>query len=165
MICLLKRMCTTVSISQVIELMEYAFFIKLSRFFRRFLSIFWTTIPACKTENRSPPLPGSHYIAFSHYLHRNEIPTFQSRATRLYSPLCRFVRPTICWSVCHSFSGLTGISTLLLLPKYSTDLKYNPCPPARNWGSRVYGLVLSTCKNKTRQMEVRKYRVVHETWG
>ena len=33
--------------------------------------------------------------------------------------------------------------TSLLLPKWSSDLKYGPCPPARDWGSRVYGLVLS----------------------
>ena len=33
--------------------------------------------------------------------------------------------------------------TLLLLPKWSVDLKYGPCPPARDWGSRVSGLVLN----------------------
>ena len=31
----------------------------------------------------------------------------------------------------------------LLLPKWSSDLKYGPCPPARDWGSRVSGLVPS----------------------
>ena len=30
----------------------------------------------------------------------------------------------------------------MLLPKCSGDLKYGPCPPARDWGSRVSGLVL-----------------------
>ena len=30
---------------------------------------------------------------------------------------------------------------LQLLPKCSTDLKYGPCPPTRDWGSRVTGLV------------------------
>ena len=30
----------------------------------------------------------------------------------------------------------------LLLPKWSDDLNYSPCPPARDWGSRVSGLVL-----------------------
>ena len=36
----------------------------------------------------------------------------------------------------------------LLLPKWSGDLKYGPCPPARDFGSRVSGLVifiLSVC--------------------
>ena len=32
--------------------------------------------------------------------------------------------------------------TSLLLPKWSSDLKYGPCPPARDFGSRVSGLVL-----------------------
>merc|ERR1712121_164927 len=31
--------------------------------------------------------------------------------------------------------------TSLLLPKWSSDLKYGPCPPARDFGSRVSGLV------------------------
>ena len=29
----------------------------------------------------------------------------------------------------------------LLLPKWSSDLKYSPCPPTCDWGSRVSGLV------------------------
>ena len=31
---------------------------------------------------------------------------------------------------------------ILLLPKCSSDLKYSPCLPARDWGSRVSGLVV-----------------------
>ena len=31
---------------------------------------------------------------------------------------------------------------LQLLPKWSSDLKYGPCPPARDFGSRVSGLDL-----------------------
>ena len=31
--------------------------------------------------------------------------------------------------------------TPLLLPKWASDLKYSPCPPARAFGSRVSGLV------------------------
>ena len=31
--------------------------------------------------------------------------------------------------------------TSMLLPKWSSDLKYGPFPPARYWGSRVSGLV------------------------
>ena len=34
--------------------------------------------------------------------------------------------------------------TSLLLPKWSSDLKYGPCPPTRDWGSRVSGLVQSS---------------------
>ena len=34
--------------------------------------------------------------------------------------------------------------TSLLLPKWSGDLKYGPCPPERDLGSRVSGLVLLT---------------------
>ena len=34
-----------------------------------------------------------------------------------------------------------GFLALLLLPKCSTDLNYGLCPPARDWGSRVSGLV------------------------
>ena len=33
-----------------------------------------------------------------------------------------------------------SLASLLLL-KCSSDLKYSPCPPTRNWGSRVFGLV------------------------
>ena len=36
-----------------------------------------------------------------------------------------------------------GFLAIPLLPKCSTDLKYGPCPPARDWGSRVSGLVFS----------------------
>ena len=35
-----------------------------------------------------------------------------------------------------------GGLALLLLPKCSTDLNYGSCPPARDWGSCVSGLVL-----------------------
>ena len=31
------------------------------------------------------------------------------------------------------------------LPKWSGDFKYGPCPPARDFGSRVSGLVFSVC--------------------
>ena len=42
-----------------------------------------------------------------------------------------------------TYSALMGVLALLLLPKSSTDLNYGPCPPARDWGSRVSGLVFS----------------------
>ena len=35
-----------------------------------------------------------------------------------------------------------GFLAIPLLLKCSTDLKYGPCPPARDWGSGVSGLVI-----------------------
>ena len=63
-----------------------------------------------------------------------------SRVLRDSTP--HFVRRLVCWSVGHTllfhdFYFLTS----LLLPKWSSDLKYGPCPPARDFGSRVSGLV------------------------
>ena len=60
---------------------------------------------------------------FSHVL-RDSTPHFVGPS--LHSP----VNPSV-WSM-----------TSLLLTKWSSDLKYSPCPPARNWGSRVSSLVL-----------------------
>ena len=55
------------------------------------------------------------------------------------------VRLSVGWSIGRSrftffydFISLTS----LLLPKWSGDLKYDPCPPARDFGSRVSGLVI-----------------------
>merc|ERR1712074_99662 len=42
-----------------------------------------------------------------------------------------------------TFSTLMGFLAIPLLPKCSTDLEYGPCPPARDWGSHVSGLVFS----------------------
>ena len=47
------------------------------------------------------------------------------------------------WSVKLYFFYDYVSLTSLLLPKWSGDLKYGPCPPARDLGSRVSGLVLS----------------------
>ena len=41
----------------------------------------------------------------------------------------------VCWS---------HFTFFMLLPKCSGGLKYSPCPPARDWGSRVSGLIEST---------------------
>ena len=65
--------------------------------------------------------------------------------TRLYNPLClsvgRSVGRSVDWSVTlyffYDFISLTS----LLLPKWSGDLKNGPCPPARDFGRRVSGLV------------------------
>ena len=46
------------------------------------------------------------------------------------------------WSVTLCFFYDFISLTSLLLPKWSGDLKYGPSPPARNFGSRVSGLVL-----------------------
>ena len=55
------------------------------------------------------------------------------------------VRPSVGRSLHPSvtlyFLALMGVLALLLRPKCSTDLNYGPCPPARDWGSRVSGLV------------------------
>ena len=48
-----------------------------------------------------------------------------------------FIRP----SVTLYFLAFMGILALLLLPKYFTDLKYIPCPLARDWVRCVSGLV------------------------
>ena len=61
------------------------------------------------------------------------------------------VRPLVRPSVRPShftFSALMGVLALLLLPKCSTDLNYDPCPPARDWGSRVSDLVFQLTKEK-----------------
>ena len=40
--------------------------------------------------------------------------------------------------------------TSLLLPKWSSDLKYGPCPPAPDFGSRVSGTVkVASCKPRS----------------
>ena len=58
------------------------------------------------------------------------------------------VGQSVCWSVGRSvtfyffyFFYEFYFWTSLLLPKWSGDLKYGPCPPARDFGSRVSGLV------------------------
>ena len=60
----------------------------------------------------------------------------------------RFVGLLVHWSVGWSVnpSNFTFSVFLLslastLLPKWLSDLEYGPCPPARDWGSRVSGLV------------------------
>ena len=63
---------------------------------------------------------------------------FKPRATRLYTPLCLSVRHTLLFFINFIYFIFW---TSLLLPKWSGDLKYGPCPPARDWGSRVSGLV------------------------
>ena len=40
-----------------------------------------------------------------------------------------------------TFLGFLRSLASLLLPKSCIDLNYGPCPPARDWGSRVSGLV------------------------
>ena len=69
---------------------------------------------------------------------------FQSRATRLYTPLCPSIRRSVCPSVTFYFFHVFYSLTSLLLPKWSSDLKNGPCPSARDQGSRVSCLVLCT---------------------
>merc|ERR1712105_195421 len=70
----------------------------------------------------------------------NVFPLFLVACTRLYNSLC----PSVGWLVGQShftffydFISLTS----LLLPSWSGDLKYGPCPPARDFGNRVSGIV------------------------
>jgi len=44
------------------------------------------------------------------------------------------------WSVTFYFFYDFTFLTPLLLPKWSGDLKYGPCPPGCDFGSRVSGL-------------------------
>ena len=46
-----------------------------------------------------------------------------------------------------TFFGFLRFLALLLLPKWSGLLNYSPCPPARDWGSRISGLVIVWSKN------------------
>ena len=47
----------------------------------------------------------------------------------------------LCWS--HlTFFWFLGFLASPILPNWSGDLNYGPCPPARDWGSRVSGLIL-----------------------
>ena len=63
-----------------------------------------------------------------------------------YSRACdstpRFVGRSVGRSVTLYFCYDFYFWTSPLLPKWSSDLKYGPCPPARDFGSRVSGLVL-----------------------
>ena len=69
-----------------------------------------------------------------------------SRVLRNSTP--RFVGWSVCLLIGHILLSFMIFYhfyslTLLLLPKWSGDLKYGPCPPARNFGSRVSGIVFS----------------------
>ena len=70
-----------------------------------------------------------------------------SRVLRNFTP--RFVGRSVGRSVGHTlFFYDFYFRTSLLLPKWSSDLKYGPYPPARDFGSRVSGLVfLNTTEN------------------
>ena len=56
--------------------------------------------------------------------------------------ICRSVGQSVSWSH-FTLSYDFYFWTSLHLPKWSSDLKYGPCPPARDLGSRVSGLVFS----------------------
>ena len=72
-------------------------------------------------------------------------------------PSSQPVRPSIGWLVGplpFYFYDLYSL-TSLLLPEWSSDLKYGPCPPTRDWGSRVSGLVFFTSQKKIRSQKER----------
>ena len=83
-------------------------------------------------------------------LGRNEL-TFDQFFTRvLRDSTSRFVRWLVGWSVGRShFTFFYDFFSLTsqLLPKWSSDLKYGPCPPTRDFGSCVSGLVFIRCKD------------------
>ena len=72
----------------------------------------------------------------------------------LRDSMTRYVGRLVCLSVgrfvgrsvpVSFFQHLWAVFALLLLPNHLNNLFYNcPCPPARDFGSRVYGLVLSS---------------------
>ena len=67
-------------------------------------------------------------------------PTFSVRQS-IHLSVCLSIHPSY-----FTFLPLMGVLAILLLPKCSTNLSYGPCPPTRNWGSCVSGLVCpSTC--------------------
>ena len=73
---------------------------------------------------------------------------FLSRVLRDSTP--RFVGQSVRPS--HiTFSAYMGSLAMLLQPKCSIDLKYGPCPPARDWGSRVSGLVWYTKERRSNE--------------
>ena len=79
----------------------------------------------------TPPAPVSSYgFCFLSLVLRDSTP--------------RFVGPSVRRSIRRSnFTFLVFLWFLapLLLPKWSGDLRYGPCPPARDWGCLVSGLV------------------------
>ena len=70
---------------------------------------------------------------------RSEIALLCPSIRQSFSPS---VRLSVHWLVGHTFLFYDFYFwTLLLLPKWSSVLKYGPCPPTRNLCSRVSGLV------------------------
>ena len=79
---------------------------------------------------------------------------------RLYTLLCRSVGLSVGWSHTTFFMNFY-FQTSLLLPKWSCDLKYGPCPPARDFGSRVSGLVSNIERKETEAKTELKPRDFH----
>ena len=50
-----------------------------------------------------------------------------------------------CYATFHPTLSLCLLLGRLLLPKWSSDLKYGSCPPARDLGSCVFSLVVIRC--------------------
>ena len=81
-------------------------------------------------------------------------------------PLVRWsVGPLVHPSVRPShFTFLEFLRSLasLLLPKWWSDLKYGPCPPARDWDSRVSGLVWVTVTKEILQGLTISYQIMSQ---
>ena len=100
---------------------------------RQNCSHFWRQMPLCflLRSQRSPEIP-SYKKKINYTLLRC---TFSGESGKTS------VRPSLSWMVGYSLLFCVFYSlTALLLLKGSGDLKYGPCPPARDWGSRVSNL-------------------------
>ena len=100
--------------------------------------------------------PELHISAWSRFVE------FSSLFNRVHATLqpALSVGQSVGWSVGRSVGRSVTLYffydfislTSLLLPKWSGDLKYGPCPPARDFGSRVSGLVTHSKSQKWPKM-------------
>ena len=67
--------------------------------------------------------------------------SFKSRAMQLYTPLCWSVGPLVRPSVTLYFFLVFAIFSLIASAQMIKWPQIRPLPPARDWGSRVSGLV------------------------
>ena len=84
---------------------------------------------------RMPQSTRPHHLIFFSRVLRKSTPRFVGWS------VCQSVGRSVGWSVTFYFFYEFYFRTSLLLLKWSGDLKYGPCPPARDFGSRVSGLV------------------------
>ena len=94
-------------------------------------------------SSRTPGI-STEFISFSR-LYYSILSMLKSGSDLLFKAFLfsRVLHPALSvgWSVGYTLLFFIIFFTSLLLPKWSSDLKYGPCPPARYFGSRVSGLV------------------------